>query len=562
MRQAYERWTISTPLFPSSIPWQFLRSMKEKEYKSPFKHPWWLPFSGIGDAILCLDERLIIELSNQIRSKPDWTTKYKNADIVSKWRTEFNEQEHNSQHVGEVFDYVLKELEWYDKMESTRPEFSESKFKIGPDDRIVFSDGAIDEITAHNLSSAVEAFEKVTPKDYHPGSDNLVVDLVHPSLFHLHYGHTKVLEDGKLKTAEYNEQIAKVKKGMSSWGISKRFQWLPAELKLDNKSKTFVFDSYINNLHPVKYASMYLVISEVFNKVVPGLNFSLARYLSEQYIRVPIPSYSSAYKEGFREWEDNYWEKYDDKSFDEEAEDAKKESFLGDFAPHYANDPVTKDFDVRDFSRLKVVVKLANIELTPENPKYPGGSWHVEGTINEDIVATMLYYYEVENIKDSKLSFRGGSEDPPYEQNDDLYCSHYFGLKDEEIMTKFVGSVEAKEGRVIIFPNFFQHHVDPFELEDPLKPGFRKILCFFLVDPYNDLVKSTREVPPQNKDWVEDMEVMSKFFPDVTATEVTTMSWEDATKARDELMTERSEAQQDVDEWDFPYTRHFSLCEH
>jgi len=28
---------------------------------------------------------------------------------------------------------------------------------------------------------------------------------------------------------------------------------------------------------------------------------------------------------------------------------------------------------------LQVIVKLANIELTPENPKYHGGVWHVEG---------------------------------------------------------------------------------------------------------------------------------------------------------------------------------------
>lgn len=28
---------------------------------------------------------------------------------------------------------------------------------------------------------------------------------------------------------------------------------------------------------------------------------------------------------------------------------------------------------------LEVTIKLANIELTPEKPKYPGGVWHVKG---------------------------------------------------------------------------------------------------------------------------------------------------------------------------------------
>ena len=29
---------------------------------------------------------------------------------------------------------------------------------------------------------------------------------------------------------------------------------------------------------------------------------------------------------------------------------------------------------------LQVIVRLANIILTPERPEYPGGSWHVEGS--------------------------------------------------------------------------------------------------------------------------------------------------------------------------------------
>ena len=71
-----------------------------------------------------------------------------------------------------------------------------------------------------------------------------------------------------------------------------------------------------------------------------------------------------------------------------------------------------KDFKVdlldlkKDFPELKVIVKLANIELTPKNPTYRGGSWHVEGCDNEKIVATILYYYEMDNIVESSISFR------------------------------------------------------------------------------------------------------------------------------------------------------------
>jgi hypothetical protein len=29
--------------------------------------------------------------------------------------------------------------------------------------------------------------------------------------------------------------------------------------------------------------------------------------------------------------------------------------------------------------KIQCIIKLANIHLTPENPEYAGGSWHVEG---------------------------------------------------------------------------------------------------------------------------------------------------------------------------------------
>lgn len=45
-----------------------------------------------------------------------------------------------------------------------------------------------------------------------------------------------------------------------------------------------------------------------------------------------------------------------------------------------------------------MIVKLANIMLTPEKPTYSGGVWHVEGMNNEHIVASGIYYYDSENI--------------------------------------------------------------------------------------------------------------------------------------------------------------------
>ena len=141
-----------------------------------------------------------------------------------------------------------------------------------------------------------------------------------------------------------------------------------------------------------------------------------------------------------------------------------------------------KPIDLSTFENLKVIVKLINIELTPEiNPVYAGGSGHVEGGINEDIIATVLYYYDVENITESKLSFRTGFDDPCYERDDRFYTETIFGFHGDDHMVKVLGGIEVQSGRIIVFPNMFQNRVDPFKLKDKTKSGHRKILCFTLL---------------------------------------------------------------------------------
>jgi hypothetical protein len=56
---------------------------------------------------------------------------------------------------------------------------------------------------------------------------------------------------------------------------------------------------------------------------------------------------------------------------------------------------------------VEVADSLAS-HLTPEEPQYTGGSWHIEGMLNESIVATGIHYLTSENITSSKLSFRVG----------------------------------------------------------------------------------------------------------------------------------------------------------
>lgn len=98
-------------------------------------------------------------------------------------------------------------------------------------------------------------------------------------------------------------------------------------------------------------------------------------------------------------------------------------------------------------SGLQVIVKLANIQLTPDKPAYDGGSWHVEGKSNEHICATTIYYYDCENVTESSLAFRAMVSDEfdiGYAQDDAEGPEKYFGLVRDEAAVQDIGSVVTK----------------------------------------------------------------------------------------------------------------------
>jgi hypothetical protein len=62
-----------------------------------------------------------------------------------------------------------------------------------------------------------------------------------------------------------------------------------------------------------------------------------------------------------------------------------------------------------------------------------------------------------------------------------------------------LGSVETVQDRCVAFPNVYQHQVQPFRLEDPTKPGVRKIFVAFLVDPTHTVPSATTVAPQQRE---------------------------------------------------------------
>ena len=123
-----------------------------------------------------------------------------------------------------------------------------------------------------------------------------------------------------------------------------------------------------------------------------------------------------------------------------------------------------------------------------------------------------------------------------------------YGFENESPSIQNLGSVVTRQGRLLCFPNVMQHRVHPFHLADPTKPGHRKILALFLVDPHNRII-STANVPPQQMAWwrecVEQAGALEKVPPEIRdhimeATDFP-VSLKEAKLQREELMKERTE---------------------
>jgi hypothetical protein len=361
------------------------------------------------------------------------------------------------------------------------------------------------------------------------------------------------------------------------WGS---FQWLPAQIELAEDSSAKI-TSYINNLHPVEHKGLYGTLERIVAATVPlwedalngfvdGRRFDLSYTGSEDYTFPPGLKYHIPGREGPRSVWDPIEETYNDDNEEEDDDDGWKwdddyYDWVRDnrvlvyrepraYVPQAdllakRKDPVSLRNDFPD--GLQVIFKLANIHLTPENPRYQGGSWHVEGTLNEMICASAIYYYDQDNITDSHLAFRQALDIEEVsmipEQSEFYSLESYLGIEDAGSAVQDLGQVLTREGRLLVFPNCLQHQVQPFELQDKTRPGHRKILAMFLVNPHRPILSSAH-VPPQRRDWWADevrrqgaLSALPNEIVDMTINMVDDfpISWEKAVELREQLMGER-----------------------
>ncbi|MCJ1351541.1 MAG: hypothetical protein MMC33_001525 [Icmadophila ericetorum] len=555
----------------------------------------------------------MLHIMDHITDKPDWAIKVFDEEVSKKWKDEAMATE--GRHVTQkMADWIIDELKFKAEI------FQKTGVVSIYNGDVVKSDIAVSEVLKDRLKTAAIRLEDIPfiEKDFHPGSDGKVLDLVHPSLFPLVFGRSRILSgqlvhlddcvekcgEGETIRVPYASETICNTRGDSRYKnqpYSQNFQWLPCEVDLQGGLSSEAVStetissglmqakitSYINNLHPERHKDLYAVVEEIIARAIPLWNATLTPLDPGHSSQVkPRISYKNA------EWdpdpEDNENRRAiqpEPKIFPtpkESSSDISQEKVIPaattayDFyreEPYEPRAELTVDI-VQDYGDrgLQIIVKLANIHLTPDKPEYEGGAWHVEGMLNEHICATALYYYDNHNISESRLAFRQLVDEEPYidyEQDYDEWLTEIFGLNNYEAAVQEVGDILCKEGRLLTFPNLLQHRVKPFRLEDPSKPGHRKILALFLVDPKIRIV-STANVPPQQRHWwrgnilsstskLTDLsaELQNQIFEDVDDFPI---GMDEAKELRLELMDERKE---------FVVTHNkcveritFSLCEH
>ena len=222
-------------------------------------------------------------------------------------------------------------------------------------------------------------------RDWHPGSNGFVLNLVHPSLYPIVYGRTIGKAPGSDTTTILQPPELE---GVNPKYVSKRFQWMPSDFFVDGDGKVILTSPYINNIHPTYHKELYSVIPEILQHAVPMFE----RVLSD-LLRPLLPmriATSGDHWFGNGGPVDCIWENGIPYPYPSSEQEYNMLRGTWDFSNHKYSTPDAKEEYDGDLEvlgdrislkgrTLQVIVSLANVVLTPERPEYPGGRWHVEG---------------------------------------------------------------------------------------------------------------------------------------------------------------------------------------
>ncbi|KAJ2833712.1 hypothetical protein FBU31_001869 [Coemansia sp. 'formosensis'] len=251
--------------------------------------------------------------------------------------------------------------------------------------------------------------------------------------------------------------------------------WLPTDFIVNDDGSVSI-RSYINNLQPTRYATLYQTISKVFAKFVPLLEQVATDVIHPQDSRVTVDGKDA-------------------------LEYTEPEPLP--FCP--ANRPKAP-YSMRGLT-LQASVEMVNLNLTPDSPTHAEGRWQAMGGYDENIFAVGMYFYEMENIASAKLKLRDPVKRFAFrnQEEKDSFCKAYDVTESDKTSCMFsqeFEGIDIKAGRFICYPNCYQVKMPSFTLADSTKPGSVKCITFYIADPCTK-VMSTDIVRPRDPTWVK-----------------------------------------------------------
>jgi len=306
------------------------------------------------------------------------------------------------------------------------------------------------------LNECIDELKANTPADYHPGSNNVVRDLVHPSL----YPYVRGVSQTTGSLSDVAQTAGRVARSADMWGRpyeTSEYQWLPAEVKVDTHGKC-TFETYINNLDKSKYLPLYGALEDLLSRCIWHLEGAWAHGSS-----IPAPE-------------------------EDDMDDFNSDCSAGD--PEHLEVKSLRD------RTIQVITKIVDYEL-------PGGAthegvWHVEGMSHENIVATAeLILQKDASLTGGNLEFQraftaneGGSMIMGFPQ---CRPRSLDSLVERQLVP--LGHLPLPVGQLACWPNSHIHRVT--QLKNTAEElATRRIVVFWLVNPDVRIV-STKHVPPQ-----------------------------------------------------------------
>ncbi len=269
------------------------------------------------------------DICQEITSKKNWFNKVANPEIVSKWREEFASQSikldefdlaikllqattQGSQHLEEcdwnegamMCDNCLEQLKQdiianpddfsFDPDDVLREDFFASGWeyeydftdwandncthaycKCTPPDSSIndyleyISNGALPSELHNEWKQLISQICQREPIDWHPGSNQQVRDIIHPSLYCYVKG-ISVHNNGFID-AQCDESVL--------------YQWLPSEFDIDEEGQTKIV-SYINNLNHEKYPTFIPLLERTFSCFISSLETVLLKEIRGRRLQV------------------------------------------------------------------------------------------------------------------------------------------------------------------------------------------------------------------------------------------------------------------------------------